>query len=152
MLGRYEESMRIRKDVYSGHLRLHGKEHFRTLRAADNYADVLIEMQRYAEAKSLMRKTTPVARRVLGDNHLYTFEMRLCYAKAHYLDTDTTLDELREAVTSLEDAARTAQRVLGGAHPTAAEIEKCLRDARAILGHRESGRKVNLIIEARQTA
>ena len=32
-------------------------------------------------------------------------------------DTGATLDDLREAVTTLEDAERIARRVLGGAHP-----------------------------------
>ena len=34
-------------------------------------------------------------------------------------DDAATLDDLREAVTTLEDAERIARRVLGGAHPTA---------------------------------
>ena len=33
------------------------------------------------------------------------------------LDDGATLDDLREAVTTLEETARTARRVLGGAHP-----------------------------------
>ena len=34
-----------------------------------------------------------------------------------YEDDGATLDDLREAVTTLEDTERTARRVLGGAHP-----------------------------------
>ena len=53
---------------------------------------------------------------------------------ALYQDGAATLDELREAVTTLEDAARIARRVMGGAHPTmTVEIEGALRDARIIL-------------------
>ena len=51
---------------------------------------------------------------------------------------DATLDDLREAVETLEDAGHTARRVLGGAHPVAADIELSLRDARAALRARET--------------
>jgi len=50
-----------------------------------------------------------------------------------------TLRELREAVTTIEETARTARRVLGGAHPVAKQIEQVsLRDARAALRARET--------------
>ena len=42
-------------------------------------------------------------------------------------------DHLREAVTTLEDAERTARRVLGGVHPLTATMEEDLRKAREIL-------------------
>ena len=38
----------------------------------------------------------------------------------------------------LEDTARIARRVLGGAHPTVANIEKALRNSRRALRARES--------------
>ena len=59
------------------------------------------------------------------------------YAMALYADPDATLDDLREAVTMLEEMTRTARRVLGSAHPTAAGIEKSLRESRAALRARE---------------
>ena len=37
-----------------------------TLKAANNYASVLLIVKRDAESKSLLRKTMRVARRVLG--------------------------------------------------------------------------------------
>ena len=40
-LRRIDEAMRMREDVYSGHLRLHGEEHRETIREANNYAAVL---------------------------------------------------------------------------------------------------------------
>ena len=63
--------------------------------------------------------------------------MRKVYAKALYDDPAATLDYLREAVTTLEAAERTARRVMGGAHPTTKNIEEELRCARAILRTRE---------------
>ena len=44
-------------------------------------------------------------------------------------DDSVTLDDLREAVELLEDTARTARRVLGGAHPITPSIELALRCA-----------------------
>jgi hypothetical protein len=53
-------------------------------------------------------------------------------------DSDATLDDLREAVTTLEDAGRIARRVLGGAHPITMGIERHLRNAQAALRARET--------------
>ena len=50
-----------------------------------------------------------------------------------YSDDDATLDDVREAVTTLEDTARIARRVFGGAHPDVVGIEDSLRKARAML-------------------
>ena len=60
------------------------------------------------------------------------------YGMVLYRDPAATLDDLREAVTTLEDTERIARRVLGGAHPTTAGIEDELRDARADLRARET--------------
>ena len=84
----------------------------------------------------------PVARRVLGESNDLTHGMRMNYAKALYEDDGATLDNLREAVTTLEETERTARRVLGGAHPTTTAIERELRNARAVLAAREEGKKV----------
>ena len=75
----------------------------------------------------------PVARRVRGENDILTLKLRWGHARALYEDDDATLDDLREAVTTLEDTERIARRVLGGAHPQTAQIERCLQDARATL-------------------
>ena len=78
----------------------------------------------------------PVARRALGEDNDLTLRMRWYYALALYEDTRATLDDLREAVTTLEDTERIARRVLGGAHPRTVLIEDLLRCARAALGAR----------------
>ena len=85
----------------------------------------------FEEAKSLMRKTIPKARRIFGENGIDTLKMRVVYAQLLYKDDGGTLDDLREAVRTLEDMAPTARRVLGGAHPLTMDIETCLRSARA---------------------
>ena len=60
------------------------------------------------------------------------------HAQALYADTSGTLDDLREAVTMLQDAGRTARRVLGGANPTTKGIEGDLRHVRATHRARET--------------
>ena len=106
--------------------------------AANNYADSLNSLKRFEEAKGLLRKNMPVARRVLGESHEVAIKMRGCYSEALYLDPDATLSELREAVATLEEIEPTARRVLGGAHPLTTGIAGNLRDARAALSARET--------------
>ena len=137
-LERFEEALQMRRDVYSGRLKLHGEEHGSTLSAANNYASSLYGLQRFEEARTLLRKTMPAARRVLGEGDGLTLKMRCLYARALYLNPDATLDDLREAVTTLGDLAPTARRVLGGAHPMVRSLEGDLRDARAALAARET--------------
>ena len=53
---------------------------------------------------------------------------------------DTTIDDLHKSVKALEDLARTARRVLGGAHPFVLGIEgDLLPGARAALARRNLG-------------
>ena len=119
-------------------MKLHGEEHERTLRAANNYAVSLKELNRFEEAKVLLRKTISVARRVLGENNYLTLRMRTVYAQSLYLDANAKLDDLHEAVNTFEDAGRIARRVFGGAHPRTVGIEAALRNARAALSARET--------------
>ena len=58
--------------------------------------------------------------------------------KPSEMDTSATLDDLREAVTMLEDIERIARRVLGDVHPFTNEIEEHLPIARANLRARET--------------
>ena len=146
-LGRSEEALSMRRDVYSGWLRLKGEEHKETLRAANNYAVSLLDLRRFAEARSLMRRMTPVARRVLGEGQDLTLRSRWIYAQTLYKDDGATLGDIREAVTTLEDTGRTARRVFGVTHPTATGIAYDLQKERAALAARE-GDGVNSAREA----
>ena len=58
-------------------------------------------------------------------------------AQSLYRDDGATLDDLREALTTLEEIGRTAERVLGGRHPTTEEIEGDVERSRAALRARE---------------
>ena len=54
------------------------------------------------------------------------------------VDPAATLDDLREAVTSLEETERTARRVLGSAHPHAVRTKRALEESQAKLRARET--------------
>ena len=71
--------------------------------------------------------------------------MRRNYAMALYGDPAATPNDLREAVTTLEDTERTARRILGGAHPLVASIELGLRDSRAVLAAREASARLGAL-------
>ena len=73
--------------------------------------------------------------------------MRWNYAKALFKAPSATLDDLREAVTTLEDVGRITLRVLGTAHPLTQSIELHLRTSRDALHVRE-GDDVNPVCEA----
>jgi len=143
-LGRFEEALRLRREVYSGLLNLHGDQHFDTLREANNLATSLVNLKRFEEAKSLMRKMMPVARRALGENDETTLTMRWLYAVSLCRNVGATLEDLSEAVTALHETGQIARRVLGGAHPVTMEIERHLRESREEL----SARNVSSISEA----
>ena len=81
---------------------------------------------------------TPAAQRDLGESDDLTLRMKEKYAKALYKDDGSTLDDLREAVATLEEIERIARRVFGGAHPTTALIEVSVGESRAPLRAREA--------------
>ena len=75
-MGRLEEALQMDQDIYRGRVKFNGEEHKGTFIAANNYADSLVDLQRFKEAKSLLRKTMPAARRVFGAGHDDTLRMR----------------------------------------------------------------------------
>ena len=132
-LGRMTEGLRMRAEAYAGYVQLYGEEHIEALREANNHAKALYNVRRYEEAKSFLRKMLPVARRVLTDSNEITLKLRWGYAIALHYSPSATLDDFREAVTTLEEIERTARRVFGGAYPLTGAVERELRDARAKL-------------------
>ena len=129
---RYEEALPLLRTVYSGYVKLLGEDHANTLIAVLNYARCLLDLQRFEEAKTLMRKTMPMAQRLLVDSHDLMLRMRRTYANALFYPA-ATLDDLREAVNTLEELERTARRVLGDVHPITEGMEDELQDAQDAL-------------------
>ena len=137
----------MRRDVYSGTLKLHGQESIEILREANNYAVLLKELKHFTLATSVLRKSIRVARRVLGENHTLTLTSRSLYAQTILHNPSSTLDEIREAINTLEEMEPIARRTLGIAHPIAVNIQSELQKARALLRAREAGKNVVFVKE-----
>jgi tetratricopeptide (TPR) repeat protein len=129
-LGRLEQALQMKRDVYSGQLKLDGEEHYDTLLAANNYAASLVELERFKEAKKLMRKTMPVARRALSDEHDLTLNLRKVYAESLYLDASATRGDVAQAVAIYEDILPRVRRIFGKDHPNWRHFPKLLEGAR----------------------
>ncbi|CAH0378065.1 unnamed protein product [Pelagomonas calceolata] len=135
MLGRGEEALRIVRHAYFKHCRLLGEDDRESLVLAENYASSRLYLDP-DEAKALLRKIIPVARRVFGEDHQLAIRLRWLYAARLCEDpkgSEPTLDDVREAATTLEELERTARRVLGGGHPMAREIKSSMHYARSLL-------------------
>ena len=89
-----------------------------------------MNLDRFEEVKSLMHKSIPIARRVLGESDEVTLKMRWICGQSLYRDNGATLDDLREAVTTLEETARLWTRVFGTAHPETPKVQGALDFAR----------------------
>ena len=100
------------------------------------YASTLKDLNRCDEVRSVLRKTIPMARRVLGESTDITLKMRWLYALALFEHDAATLDDLREAVDSLDSVARLWTRVFGASHPETPNIQLALNKAREALATR----------------
>jgi hypothetical protein len=69
----------------------------------------------------------------LGEGSELGLGMRTNYGRVLCQDDGATLDDVREAVSTLEETQRTARRVLGGSHPLVEKIASYLLAARTIL-------------------
>ena len=86
----------------------------------------------------MVRDYIPVARRALGDEHKFTLDFRSLYACAISRDTNSSCDDVHEAVAILEDVVRTSRRVFGLQHPFFADYREDLEGARMRLADDES--------------
>ena len=62
--------------------------------------------------------------------------MRWIYANTLSMNESATVDDLSEAVTTLESVAMSYKRVLGQAHPETTKVQKALQSARVTLAAR----------------
>ena len=127
MLGRPEDALVLQQLVYSGWLKLHGEDNYETLREANNLAATLKKLNRYDEAKSLLLKTMPVARRILGESNELTLTIRWTSAVALRDADRASRDDMVEAVAILKEVLGTSLRMLGTDHPLSVRIRSALR-------------------------
>ena len=97
------------------------------------YAASLKDQQRFEEAKSLLRKKMPLARRTLGAEHDLTLNFRDIYAQCLYRDPGASRDDVAEAIEIFEDVQRRARRVFGAGHPNWRYLPRELTAARVKL-------------------
>jgi len=119
-LGQSEEALRMRRDVYSGRVRLNGEEHQQTVIAANNFAASLVETQQlhnFEEAKMLLSKTIPAAQRVLGDDNYCTLVMKKMYAATLGFAVLSELRGSRVVAEVVVQARRRAPARGSAAHP-----------------------------------
>jgi len=138
ILERHELALRMKRIVHFGYSKLKGKEHTDTLVSANNYADSLIQLERYRTVMYLLRETLPIARRVLEECDETMLRLRVNYARALCVVsadavTGTSPDDLREAVTTLEEIEPIARRVFGDDHLFVDQVEHFLRESRGLL-------------------
>jgi len=133
MLGDHVRALQLDRDAYFGYVKIHGEEEKDSLVAAFNYTVALHNLKQFEEAKLLLRKTMPVARRALGNSNEITLSMKYYHARALCEDPAATLDDLREAVEILESVAAVWKRVFGNAHPDTPRIQGLLAAARKAL-------------------
>ena len=141
-LGRVEEELALRREIYAGHLILRGPlDSTTTIVSALNLGVSLNDHGRYAESKAFFRENLgPDSdfQRALGREHFYTLRARVIYATALYEDSDASIGDIREAVNILEDVCRRARRVLGDAHPDYPRFLSRLAKAKGALAQRNS--------------
>jgi hypothetical protein len=131
-LGREEEAVRMRRDIYSGHLRGRdlGPLHHNTLGAALNLSTSLVDAGNYAEARAFMRDQMELAKRAFGADHPTTLDFQWGYSRAFRLDKDISAEQLAEVATTLEKTLEISQRVCGREHPRTCSVRGELSMAR----------------------
>ena len=97
---------------------------------------MLLQLKRSAEAKSILRKVIPLARRVLGTEHHLTLSFRENHATVLLLEDSESgsPDKVSEALGIFEEVHEITRRVCGPQHPHTqmfkAKLEFCRRLSR----------------------
>ena len=117
MVGRLDEALCLRQDVYSERLKVTAKNMKRNLLAANNYADIPCQTKALEEAGTVAQKDVRRATRSrkFGRGHV-PYEDKL---REGALPRPRRHADSRGRPTTLEETERTARRVLGGAHRAA---------------------------------
>ena len=131
MLGRFEQSLNITRDIYARSSALYGKCHEYTLATAGNLASSLVEdLEQFDEARAFLQDRIPEAIRVCGKDHDITFKMQRMYAQCLYQNADASQDDVTAAIAQLEDLDRRMTRTYGAAHPQTGSTRTRLEAAR----------------------
>ena len=133
-IGRFEEALRMDREVYAGFKSIFGNCDRRTLTAANNLVFQLLKQRKHAEAVSILREPLSHARRALGDDHEHTLQLSSLLADSLVSPgTSPTLDDLHEAIAMREDICKRSRRLLGESHPASRRRQDALDFARSVL-------------------
>ena len=123
----------MRREVYSGTLRIQGEDSLEALVETLNLALILQDTGNRPEAKELLRARIPVAERSLGRENYVYFRLRWTYAKSLADADDATFDDLVRAEAILDDTYTRFRRVMGDRHPDTPRIHEILLAMREVL-------------------
>ena len=124
-LGRHEEALAFKRDIYVRTCRLHGDRSENAFSNAIALVNSLWDAGRYDEALSLLRERAPAARDALGPDHRWTLWLARQLAKA--LANRGNEGDVTAARTIIEDNLRRTRRVFGKSHPHTKEADLTMR-------------------------
>ena len=131
-----EEATAIYKDLYEQMCALHGPDSVYPATVGSNYAQMLIQVERFADARAVGREIVQWAHRNPDSPH--SFHIVKALMDSLYKDPNASVDDLREAVEVFENIPATSSRVLGSAHPDTKTYEKALAKAKKALAEKNS--------------
>ena len=134
-LGRDEESLTMRRHVYTRYLALIGicQE---TMNAVLNLAASLSTTKRFTEAKLLLQKRLLEAEAICGADSNTALQLLRLSCVVVCTDPACSVDDLSDANTRLEALVKRSNRVFGDSHPQAIICQKQLKVAKVHLAHR----------------
>jgi len=139
-LGRLGESLVIDRKVYELEISRWGGEHESARTSAMNYARTLGACGDFAGSAEFIRGCLPLVTKGLAPDHADVIHIRLHLANGLWLNRTASEDDVREAVTILEDLHPKASRVLGEAHPDFKCLDAALTDSRTKLAKFQGAR------------
>ena len=94
------------------------------------FAAELHSLEHHTEAKRILLKVIPNARRTLGAEHDLTLNLREIYGNFLYQDPSASRGDVVDAIEIFEDVQRRARRVFGPDHPHWEGLPHALTTAR----------------------
>ena len=125
-VGRHEEALRLRRDVYARSSILHGSASDDALLDAANLASSLIVSQAFDEVIPFLRERILVANQAFGPDHVRALDLAAFLSEALRLNPDATRADLSESESILVNVLQRQRRVLGPAHPNTKNSEQAL--------------------------
>ncbi|WP_156726040.1 FxSxx-COOH system tetratricopeptide repeat protein [Streptomyces apocyni] len=131
-LARYEEALKLSRQVLKGYQELLGEQDSRTLSAQNNLAVSLRRLGRYQQALELDLRTLEARRQLLRSRHNWTLSSEISYAQDLRL-----LGRYGEAESLQAQSVRVHRIVMGRDHPQTLDAEYNLALCHYRVGDRE---------------